>query len=470
MPIKQAQTELELMAHLMRRAGFGASRDELEEKVSAGYDNTVENLLNPGNVPPVDIYEFIRYFPMWWKPGTMGGLGQAPWVWTMINTQAPLQEKMCLFYHNIFATGVAKVDHYDEIQDMVDMFREKGLGHYKEILVEVAKSPAMIYWLDNNDNHADSINENWGRELLELFTMGVGNYTEDDVVQCSKAFTGWTLEHKLPRFHMGRWDWEFKFIEEDHDYGNKNFLGHIGDFDGEDIIDIILSKPATAQFIARHLYSFFVSDEPQVPAWSVTPPKDQIAIDVIAQNLIENDYDMGRALKEIFHSDFFKNACFERVQNPTEIVISTLRLVEGTKQPSPETMKWTAQIAYMGQDLLNPPSVEGWHSGLEWINSGTLMKRTNFLSEMIGDNTRPGVRKILSRVKKVGLDPKTLVESCLDVLGPITVSEQTMEELLEHADSLGNRNADNTYKEDDITQIIIELLQLVVSTREYQFC
>ena len=470
MVTKQALTELELMAHLMRRAGFGASRDELEKKVLAGYNNTIEDLLSPENVPPVDIYEFIRYFPMWWKPGTMGGLGQAPWVWTMINTQAPLQEKMCLFYHNIFATGVAKVDHYDEIQDMVDMFRKKGLGHYREILVEVAKSPAMIYWLDNNDNHADSINENWGRELLELFTMGVGNYTEDDVVQCSKAFTGWTLEHKLPRFHMGRWDWEFKFIEEDHDYGNKNFLGHNGNFDGEDIIDIILSKPATAQFIARHLYSFFVSDEPQVPAWSVTPPKDQNAIDIIANNLIENDYDMGLALKEIFHSDFFKNACFERVQNPTEIVISTLRLVEGTEQPSPETMNWTAQIAYMGQDLLNPPSVEGWHCGVEWINSGTLMKRTNFLSEMIGDDTRPGVKKIISRVKKVGLDPKTLVESCLDVLGPMNVSEQTMKELLEHAEKLGNSNADNTYRETDVTQIIIELLQLVVSTREYQFC
>ena len=133
-------------------------------------------------------------------------------------------------------------------------------------------------------------------------------------------------------------------------------------------------------------------------------------------------------------------------------------------------MNWTAQIAYMGQDLLNPPSVEGWHSGVDWINSGSLMKRTNFLSEMIGDDTRPGVKKIISRVKKVGLDPKTLVESCLDVLGPMNVSGQTMKELLEHAEKLGNSNVDNTYRETDVTQIIIELLQLVVSTREYQFC
>ena len=114
----------------MRRAGFGASRNELEERRGKGYEETVEELLNPSNQTPVDIYEFLRYYPMWWKPGTMGGLGQAPWVWTMINTESPLQEKLCIFYHNIFATGVAKVDHYDEIQDMIDMFREKGLGHY----------------------------------------------------------------------------------------------------------------------------------------------------------------------------------------------------------------------------------------------------------------------------------------------------------------------------------------------------
>ena len=218
MVLTKADTKIDMMAHLMRRAGFGASREELESRSLLGYEETVEELLAPSLQDPVDRYRFLRYYPMWWKPGTMGGLGQAEWVWTMISTKAPLQEKMCLFYHNIFATGVAKVDHYDEIQDMIDMFRDKGLGKYKEILMEVAKSPAMIYWLDNNENHVDSVNENWGRELLELFTMGVGNYTETDVRECSRAFTGWTLEHKLPRFHMGRWDWEFKFIPEDHDY------------------------------------------------------------------------------------------------------------------------------------------------------------------------------------------------------------------------------------------------------------
>ena len=464
MVLTKAGTKIDMMAHLMRRAGFGASREELESRSLLGYEETVEELLAPSLQDPVDRYQFLRYYPMWWKPGTMGGLGQAEWVWTMISTKAPLQEKMCLFYHNIFATGVAKVDHYDEIQDMIDMFRDKGLGKYKEILMEVAKSPAMIYWLDNNENHVDSVNENWGRELLELFTMGVGNYTETDVRECSRAFTGWTLEHKLPRFHMGRWDWEFKFIPEDHDYTDKEFLGHTGNFDGEEIIDIILSKPATAQFIARHLYSFFVADEPQVPAWSVTPPNDPKAVDFLAEALMASDYHMGTVLQKLFTSDFFKEQRFSRVKNPTEVVISTLRLVGGTDRPSPETLYWTGQIAYMGQDLLNPPSVEGWHNGIEWINSGTLMKRTNFVSELISDTERPGVRNIIDRIKLAGSIPKDVIDACLDIMGPMDVSDQTRRELIDHSEKQGDFdwNCDGEER-------LIEVLQLLVATREYQF-
>jgi len=464
MVLTQINPDIDLMAHLMRRAGFGASREELEQRSTIGYDNTVEELLNPALQTPVDPYQFLRYYPMWWKPGTMGGLGQAQWVWTMINTEAPLQEKMCVFYHNIFATGVAKVDHYDEIQDMIDMFREKGLGKYKDLLMEVAKSPAMIYWLDNNENHASSVNENWGRELLELFTMGVGNYTETDVRECSRAFTGWTLEHKLPRFHMGRWDWEFKFIPEDHDYTEKQFLGHKGNFNGEEIIDIILSKPATAQFIARHLYSFFVADEPQVPAWSVTPPYDPEAVDFLATALINSDYHMGTTLELLFKSDFFKSQRYSRVKNPTEVVISTLRLVGGTERPSPEILGWTGQIAYMGQDLLNPPSVEGWHNGIEWINSGTLMKRTNFVSKLISDTSKPGVRSIMSRVKNAASEPADVVDACLDIMGPMRVSDQTRSELVQHGEKLGSFDWATTGEER-----LTELLQLLVATREYQF-
>jgi uncharacterized protein (DUF1800 family) len=454
----------------MRRAGFGAGRVELERRVSTGYEETVDELLHPENQIPVDYYEFLRYYPLWWKPGTMGGLGHAGWVWRMINTRAPLQEKLCLFYHQLFATGVAKVDHYDEIEDMIDMFREKGLGHYKTILMEVSRSPAMIYWLDNHENHATSVNENWGRELLELFTMGVGNYTETDVRECSRAFTGWTLVHKLPRFHMGRWDWEFGYRPEDHDNDEKVFLGHTGNFNGEEIVDIILAQPATATFIARHLYSFFVADEPQVPAWSVTPPNNPKAVQAIADVLIESDYHIGTALKFILTSDFFKQAVFSKVKNPTEVVIGTLRLVGNTERPSPETMGWAMDITNMGQDLLNPPSVEGWHSGIEWINSGTLMKRTNFTAELISDQSRPGVVDLTNRVLSAGNSPDALVDACLDVMGPLEIDSETRLELIEHAKSLEDSGqSNNGAQRETAVSNISEILQLIVSLREFQF-
>ena len=463
-----ANEDLSLMAHLMRRAGFGATREELEERLAKGYEETVEELLRPEEQEPVDIYEFLRYYQFQWKPGTAGGQGQTGWVWRMVNTDAPLQEKMCLFWHQIFATGVSKVDHYDEITDMIDLFREKGLGKYRDLLVEVARNPAMLFWLDNHENHATAVNENWGRELLELFTMGVGNYTEEDVYECSRAFTGWTMTPKLPRFHMGRWDWYFEFKEDDHDYGEKDFLGHKGNFDGEDVIDIVLAHPATAQFIARHLYSVFVADEVQVPAWQVTPPRDPEAVEVIANALTESAFDMSHALRVLFNSDFFKEARFTKVKNPTEVVVGTVRMAGGVELPGPEIFDWASHITYMGQELLNPPSVEGWHSGVEWVNSGTLMKRANFVSDMMGDMERPGVRDIVERVKDAGASPESVVRTCLELLGEVEVKEETMSELVSHAEIEGDLAWDEA-NEADSARRVSEMLQLIVATREYQF-
>ncbi len=463
-----SSSDLAMIAHLMRRAGFGASREELEERLDVGYEETVEDLLHPERQEPVDIYEFLRYHHMQWKPGTLGGVGQVSWVWRMINTKAPLQEKMCLFWHQIFATGVSKVDHYDEITDMIDMFREKGMGKYRDLLIEVAKNPAMIYWLDNNENHATAVNENWGRELLELFSMGVSNYTEDDVRECSRAFTGWTMSPKLPRFHMGRWDWYFEYKEDDHDNGDKTFLGETGNFNGEDIIDIILKQPATARFVARHLYNFFVADEVQVPAWPVTPPNDPEAIDFLSNALMETDYDIRAVLRLLFNSDFFKEAQFRKVKNPTEVVVSTLRMAGDAALPSPDIYDWANHITYMGQELLNPPSVEGWHSGVEWINSGALMKRTNFVADMVNEVDRPGIRKIIDRAQAEATSPEALVDACLDLLGPLQFNEGTRAELVAHAEQ--NCVCGRNGKSDaESAQQVAELLQLIVSTREYMF-
>ena len=465
-----ADKDIALMAHLMRRAGFGATRGELETRVAIGYEATVEELLDPESQEPVDLYDLLRYQPWTWKPGTIQGMGHASWVYRMINTKAPLQEKIALFWHGVFATGVSKVDHWDEIVDMVDMLREKGMGSYRDLLLEVAKNPAIIYWLDNNENHADAVNENWGRELLELFSMGVGNYTEDDVRQCSRAFTGWTITPKLPRFPMGRFDWFFEYREDDHDDGEQTFLGHTGRFNGDDVIDIICRQPATAQFISRHLYNFFVADEPQVPAWSVTPPRDPDAIETLAVAFTENEYDIRSVLRVLFNSDFFKEASFARLKSPAEVVVGTLRMVGGSDFPAPGLGNLARQTGYMGQDLMNPPSVEGWHTGPEWINSGSLMRRTNFFADLVGDIDRPGIQDIIGRLKAQGdLSPEGFVDACLDLMGPLEIDQNARVELVDHASEDGSLGWGGEHESESSSRRIGEMLQLIVSLREYQF-
>ena len=325
----------------------------------------------------------------------------------------------------------------------------------------------MIYWLDNNENHAHAVNENWGRELLELFSMGVGNYTEDDVRDCSRAFTGWTITPKLPRFPMGRFDWFFEYRDEDHDHDDKTFLGHTGDLNGDDIIDIIVQQPATAQFICRHLYNFFVADEPQVPAWSVTLPRDPEAVDMLAKVFVESDYDMRSVLRALFNSDFFKEARFARLKSPAEVVIGTLRMAGGADFPSPGLGNLARQTGYMGQDLMNPPSVEGWHTGSEWINSGSLMRRTNFFADLVGDVERPGIQAIIVNLKARGdLSPEQLVEGCLDLMGPLEISDDSRTELVSHATEDGPIQWGNNGNSD---HRVGEMLQLIVSLRDYQF-
>ncbi len=464
-----ANEDIALMSHLMRRAGFGATRSELEARVAKGYEATVDELLSPES-PRLDRNEMMRYHPWTWRPGTLPGMGAAEWLHDMLNTQRPLEEKMALFWHQVFATGVSKVDHYDDVMDMIVKFREKGMGDYRELLLEMAKDPAMIYWLDNCENHATAVNENWGRELLELFSMGVGNYTEVDVRECSRAFTGWTILPKLPRGPIGRHDWFFEYREDDHDDGEKTFLGVTGNLNGEDIIRIICDQPATANFVCRHLYNFFVADEAQVPAWSVTPPKDPEAIELLATTLRESNYDIRSTLRVLFNSDFFKAARFSKIKSPAEVVVGTLRMVGGAEFPAPGIGDLSRKPGYMGQDLLNPPSVEGWHTGSEWINSGSLMQRVNFTAELVGDVTRPGIKDLVDRLKaQGGRTPEEIVDGCLDLMGPLEMHDNSRQGLIGFVENGGDFSWGTDEQVQASTARVSELLQLIVATREYQY-
>ena len=258
-------TGLDLMAHLYRRAGFGATRDELDEALAAGYEATVEKLLHPERQPDLEYDLIYRFYPDM-KEAREIDITQSFWVYKMINSQRPLEEKMALFWHCLFATAFNKSNHAQMLQIQVDMFRRLCLGNFRDILVELSRDPSMIFWLDNQENTNDVHNENYGRELLELFSMGIGNYSEDDVKSCARAFTGWGIKTLLNTGPFGRQVWEYQFFPEQHDFGEKEFLGERGNFDGPDAIDIIVRQPATADFIARRLYLFFVSDRPDEAA------------------------------------------------------------------------------------------------------------------------------------------------------------------------------------------------------------
>lgn len=463
--------DIGLMAHLMRRAGFGAPRGELERRAAKGYDATVDELIQASGSDPADEHVLLRYQPAALLPGGNPPMGNVNWMFHLVNTQRPLEEKTALFWHHVFATGNSKVDNYDQLLAQIAMFRQRGMGNYRDLLVALAKDPAMIYWLDNNENHKGAVNENWGRELLELFSMGQGNYTEKDVREASRAFTGWTFSVKIPRLPYGRFPWEFEYIPEDHDDLEKEFLGHTGNFNGEDIIDIIVRQPACGRFIARHLYNFFVADEPQVPSWNITPPRDEAAVDALANAFHESGFEMKAVLNTLFKSDFFKEAYYSKVKSPAELVVGTLRFVGGAEIPRPDYGRDVAmQPTYMGQDLLNPPSVEGWHTGKEWINSGSLMSRINFVADMVGNTELPGVRDMVARLRDKGtLDPAAFVDNCLDLMGPLQVGTDTRQELLQQA---GEGGPLKWGSDDDVqtsTGRVGEMLQLIVAMREYQF-
>ena len=460
-----AKDDLALTAHLFRRAGFGATRAEIEECAAKGYEAAVEDFVNPERRPPLDEDIIERYYD-----GENHVIWTATWMYRMIVTKRPLVEKMALFWHHVFATGAGKVEHGPSMIRQIQMFRERGLGDFRTLLVELSKDPAMIFWLDNNENRFGEPNENYGRELLELFSMGAGNYTEDDIKNASRAFTGWTFTQPIPLYPQGHYPSEFVFKPEEHDYGQKTFLGETGEFDGGDVIDIIVKQDATARFIARHLYNFFVADEPQVPAWPIEPPRDQAAVDSIVKTYFDSGGDMREIMRSILTSDYFKEARFRKVKSPAELVTGVLKLGGSLASPTPGIGRYQAATALMGQQLLNPPTVEGWHTGREWIDGGALNERINFAVEHVGDPDKPGVRAIIDRLSENGgrLAPADFTERCLDLAGPLEVGDDTRGVLMEFAESGGTLDLRSPAERQESVERIIHMLQMIVSSREYQ--
>ena len=454
------ESDLALISHLMRRAGFGATREELEVLSARGYEAVVEDLIHPERFPDIDEDIAHRYF------GIRFG-SKSQWIYRMVNTRRPLEEKTALFWHHVFATANTKAS---QVADQIDMFRRNGLSNLRTILSDLSKDPAMVFWLDNNENVNGQPNENYGRELLELFSMGVGNYSEDDVKSAALAFTGWTITQPIPEYPTNQGRSNFVYREELHDHGSKTFLGHTGNFNGEQILDIIVRQEATAKFIARHLYNFFVADEPQVPAWQLEPPQDQEAIGTLVETYMDTNGDIRTMMRVLFNSDFFKGARFRRVKSPAELVAGVVKLVGTHRFPGPGIGAYSAATMAMGQELMNPPTVEGWHTGREWIDGGAMTERINFAVNEVGDPTKPGVAAIIDRLDEGSpLHPEEFVDRCLDLMGPLAVEDVTRRALMEHADSGGPLSFETDSDREESTDRAMRMLQLIVSTGEFQF-
>lgn len=463
-------SDIELASHLMRRAGFGLRHEELLELVKDPYETIVDNLLNEIDASWLGDYMVRRF------DNEASGMINVPgtartWIYRMISTSNPLQEKMPLFWHGIFATGIPKVINGRVLFDQINMFRKHGLGKFDDLLIHLAKDPAMIVWLDNQENHKDSINENWGRELLELFSMGVGNYTEDDVKECARAFTGWTIgntDYMMTRakrdsdWPYGRIAYHFEYRDDDHDDSTRTFLGETGHFNGEDIIRIICKQESTARFLARHLYHFFVTDEVPVPSWQDIEPKDPEAIEILVKAYFDSAYDLKEMMRILFNSDFFKSETirYRKVKGPAEFAAGVLRLSKEFDVPTRDLIPRHRQIGWMGQELSNPTSVEGWHEGQEWIDTGALVERINFASEFLGNKENNGVKQIIANIQSSASGPLTsasIVSACLLELGNLSISRSTYNALVEFTDSV-----------EGTSEKISGVLGLIGATKEFQ--
>ncbi len=407
-PIPSSDWNYDFAAHLLERAGFGGTPEEIDALARMTPAQAVARLVrfegtDASHLPPFDpsgIHDpGLEPFPpsrpavtdMAKKNGEALGIKVKPsgnrrlqpivdeffywlrasaletnrvaywWANRMLTSPRPLQEKMALFWHGHFASNEAKVRDYRKLLGQLELFQRMGTGNFRDLTVAVAEDPAMLSFLDAGVNVKGASNENFAREIMELFTMGVGHYTEMDIREAARAFTGWNYV-----------DLKFVVNKEQHDDGEKTFLGRTGRFDGVDIIDIIMQQPATADFIAGKIYRYFVREE--------LSPELQKQLGSV---LRDNHYEIAPLLEKIFLSrDFYSPASVgTRIKSPVELAISTYRKL-GLKS-IPGIPDFNSETGSLGQQLFAPPTVAGWAGGRSWITPGLLLERANFARDVL---------------------------------------------------------------------------------------
>lgn len=378
-------------AHLLRRFGLGASESELDFYLqSGGLNGAIERLLNYEAVDEgftANIADYIAKDPKVKNPLPMGVV-VSWWALRLLQTRRPLQEKMVVFWHNHFATSAEKVKVPMDMVQQNEVLRRNGLGNFKTLLKEVSQDPAMIFWLDNEYNVKGKPNENFAREVMELFTLGIGNYTEKDIQEAARAFTGWgigrpgstAVEDVTERYRR------YTFRPRLHDDGQKTVFGQTGAFTGEDILDMLCSKPECAAFIAKKMWSFFAYRNPEPEL-----------VQRLATAFQGAGLDIKALVKAImtapeFYSDRAQRSVYK---TPVDFVVATSRQL-GLGQVNQERAAENPRLALgpaarmvnvmksMGMHLMYPPDVSGWEQGAAWITTATMVERIGWADTIFG--------------------------------------------------------------------------------------
>jgi hypothetical protein len=377
-PIDKENWDERKARHLLNRAGFGIPRERVAELAHAGPDSAVRSLVDFDGLPPdfraPDFLieplppEEIRFIVEGMEQSDIQQASNASnelqresiamlkgwWLARMLSTPWPLQEKLALLWHGHFATSASKVETGWFNWQLNQVFREHGSGNLKKLVLEVGQSPAMLQYLDNNDNVKGGPNENWARELFELFTLGAGHYSEEDIKNAARGFTGWSADHK-----------RFVYRDFNHDTGKKKVLGRSGYFDGWDVVDVVFEQPACAEHFVRKVWSYFAYADPE-PA----------IVSELADVLRNEQFEMKPLLSAMFMSSAFYSdrAIQTQVKSPVQLTVKLAYDLRLSPPPLGEMAQLSAQL---GQDLFYPPNVKGWDGGSAWINTGAMLGRYN---------------------------------------------------------------------------------------------
>jgi hypothetical protein len=357
-------------AHLYRRAAFGPSAEDLREAERLGVEGTLD-LLFHGRPQAAEVAEsLVLAGRAAAERDDSGDLLRGWWLYCILQGGHPLREKLTLFWHNHFATSIAKVQSPVLMFQQNCLFRQHALGRFGPLLQAISKDGAMLLWLDSNSNVKGKPNENYARELMELFSLGVGNYTERDIREAARAFTG-------SRTNGDR----FKFDLQLHDSGPKTVLGQTGAWNGADVVRIVLDQPAAARFLVRKFYRFLVSEQ--------TEPSDAL-LEPLCESFLKSDYDIARLVRTILSSrHFYSDHAFRRrIKGPVEYVLGAVQTVyrrygeeEADYRPLPQKLL-VGWLGVMGQPLFAPPNVKGWPGGETWLNTHTVLERSNFAAAL----------------------------------------------------------------------------------------